>query len=1104
VTLPEGSVRRPVTVLVATVAVTVFGYLAATRLPVELLPNLSYPSLTIQTVYPDAAPLSVEQFVTRPIEEAVGVVPGVRDMRSTSRAGLSEITLEFDWDENMDFAAMEVRERLGIVELPREVEGPRVLRFDPAFDPIVRIALSGDRSLDDLWQVADRWIKPRFEAVTGVAAAKIRGGLEPEILVEANEDRLAALALTLDDLAVALRAENVNQPGGTLRDFGAVYLVRTFHEFDDLEQIRRTVVRETGAGRVRVEDVAEVRRGHQDREIIARSAGEEVVELALHREGSANTVAVSRSIAEEVSALREEMPPDLHLTVLTDQARYISDAIGQVWSAAIVGGVLAVIVLFFFLRDARATAVVAVTIPVSVLATFLPMSRFGVTLNIMSLGGLALGIGMLVDNSIVVLEAIDRWRRQGYPRSAAAVAGAGEVAGAVTAATFTTICVFLPILFVQGIAGQLFYDLAVTVCLSLLASLLVSLTLIPSMAAWEEHGTRVAETLFRWDQGRAEGERLPFTFRLGSLELPPLGNGSHWVSIALTVLLFVPRIVLVGLFLLLAGTWWIFVRVFAAVTWPAAKLVESVGQSYPSVLTTAVRLRWVVVPLMFVLLFGALVVIPGLGTQLVPDLAQGEFAFRIRLPEGTPLETTTQVVERIEAPLVEDARFSRVFSVVGSLPSAASGQQQQGENLAQINFVLVEGSNADRERASVDRVRDVLRLFPSADTELVHPSVLTLKPPIAVHLFTENLETLEDAAASVLAALRELPHLRDVASTAEPGSPEIRVELDREKAATLGVQAESLSSSMRRQIQGEVVGKFREEEERLDIRLRAAEPFRTRASRVEELRVRLADGTAVPVSALARVEVDRGPAAIHRVGGSRVAELTARAPATDLGSALGAVRELLDGIALPSDAVAELAGQDEELKTSFDSLRLALGLAIFLVYVVMAAQFESLLHPFVILLAVPMGVIGVVATLLLTSTPISVLVLIGVVMLSGIVVNNAIVLIDAINRRRRAEGHELDDAILEAGKERLRPILMTTTTTVLALLPMALGLGAGDELRSPLAITVIGGLLAATALTLIVTPCLYRILSGGMRKRRTTSARARSGVAAGPAVPEAK
>jgi HAE1 family hydrophobic/amphiphilic exporter-1 len=1001
----------------------------------------------------------------------------------------------------MDFAAMEVRERLGVVELPREAERSRVLRFDPSLDPIVRIALGGDRPLDDLWQIADRWFKPRFEAVSGVAAAKLRGGLQPEIVVEADEDRLAALGLTLDDLAVALRAENVNQPGGKLRDFGAVYLVRTFHEFDDLEQIRRTLVRQTSTGRVRVEDVADVGRGHQDRDVIARNRGEEVIEIALHREGSTNTLAVAEAIRAEIAAIRSEMAPDLTLTVLTDQSIYISEAIDQVWSAAAVGGVLAIIVLFFFLRDPRATGVVAVTIPVSILATFLPMNELGVTLNIMSLGGLALGIGMLVDNSIVVLEAIDRWRRQGYARPAAAVMGAGEVAGAVTSATLTTVCVFLPILFVQGIAGELFYDLAVTVCASLIASLLVSLTLIPSLSAWDERPMRVTKTLFRWDQRTSQPP--PLTFRLGPLVIPPLGDGRHWISVALTVLTLLPRMMLGAVILLVVSAWQLLVRGFAVVAWPLTKLVEAVGRAYPAALRLSVRGRWVVVPVTFVLLFLALAVIPMLGTHLVPDLAQGEFAFRVRLPEGTPLETTAEVVERIEAPLVEDPRFARLFSVIGSLPSAASGQQQRGENLAQINFVLREGSEGREERAAVERVRRVLELFPAADVELVHPSVLTLEPPVAVQVFSENLGDLDTAAQVVYAVLAELPFLNDLATTAEPGSPEIRIELDREKAAALGVPAEVLSRSLRRQIQGDVVGKFREEEERLDIRLRAAESFRSRASRIEDLRFRLADGTSVPVSALAEIVVERGPAAIRRIGGSRVEELTARAAATDLGAALDGVRQALAGVVLPSGAVAQMAGQEEELERSFGSLKLALALAIFLVYVVMAMQFESLLHPFVILLAVPMGLIGVVATLFLTTTPVSVLVLIGAVMLSGIVVNNAIVLVDAINRRRRAEGHGLDDAIEEAGKERLRPILMTTATTVLALLPMTVGGGAGGELRAPLAITVIGGLLAATVLTLIVTPCLYRILSGGFLRRQLDDAHAGAGLAP-QAVPEAK
>ena len=555
--LPEFAVRRPVTVFMATVALTIFGLISAGQLPLELLPDLAYPTLTVQTEYTDAAPTSVEQFVTRPLEEAVGVIPGIREMRSVSRPGLSEVVLEFGWDEAMDFAAMEVREKIGLAELPQEADPPRVLRFDPSLDPIARLAFTGGehRDLDELRQIADRWLKPRLEAVPGVAAAKVRGGLDPEIQVEADEARLAALGLTLDDLAQALRAENVNRPGGTLKDWGSVYLVRTLHEFEDLEQLRRTVVRETATGRVRVEDVATVRRGHKDREEITRSEGVETVEIALHREGSANTIAVSAEIHKELESLREQMSDDLELSLLTDQSTYIEAAIDQVWSAAALGGLLAILVLYFFLRDLRATAIIAVTIPISVIATFLPIYRAGVTLNIMSLGGLALGIGMLVDNSIVVLESIDRHRREGRGRREASARGASEVAGAVAAATMTTVSVFLPIVFVQGIAGQLFYDLAVTVCLSLIASLIVSLSVVPMLSAFEWSGLRQTRPGDLWQAVVAVGESdpKPFTVRIGRLAIRPVGSGRSVLSKVLTVGLFPLLIIILMLQLLFIG-----------------------------------------------------------------------------------------------------------------------------------------------------------------------------------------------------------------------------------------------------------------------------------------------------------------------------------------------------------------------------------------------------------------------------------------------------------------------------------------------------------------------------------------------------------------------
>jgi HAE1 family hydrophobic/amphiphilic exporter-1 len=763
----------------------------------------------------------------------------------------------------------------------------------------------------------------------------------------------------------------------------------------------------------------------------------------------------------------------------------------------LIGGILAILVLYFFLRDPRATAIIGVTIPISVVTAFLPMYKTGVSLNIMSLGGLALGVGMLVDNSIVVLEAIDRRRREGLRSSQAAAQGASEVAGAVTAATLTTVSVFLPIVFVRGVAGQLFYDLAVTVCLALLTSLVVSLTLIPMLSAVEIGTTRriaLEEAFGATAETRARTVLGGF-LRPSNL-LPSLfGGARHWATRTLMVVTLPLRFVWCVVIYLVRPTsfalawalrglirldvaiivlvWRGLARAFDIVCWPFTWTVDRLGRSYPRGLSAALRARRAILPLAFAVFVLAAAAVPLLGTNLVPDLSQGEFAFRVRMPEGTTLESSAEIIERVERRCLADGRFGRVFSVVGSWPSTASGRQTLGENLAQINFMLNEDADRKAEGEAIGRVRRIFALFPSVEAELAHPSVLSVRPPLAVNLFSEDLDDLDVAARTTADMLWNVPAVLDVATTSEPGNPEIKIELDRERAADLGVNAESLSRSLQRQIGGEIVGQFREEEQRLDIRLRASEAWRDRASEVAALRYRLDGGTIVPVSAFANVTFERGPAAIHRLGGGRVAQVTAKVGSSDLGRALDRLRSELAGLDLPVSVVAEPAGQDAELKLSYDSLRLAMALAIFMVYVVMAVQFESLRYPLVILLSVPLGIVGVVLGLWVTGTGLSVLALIGAVMLAGIVVNNAIVLVDAINRRRR-QGEALDDAIVAAGRERLRPILMTTTTTVLALLPMALGLGAGDELRRPLAITVIGGLSVATLLTLVVIPCLYR------------------------------
>lgn len=477
------AVRRRVTVLMVALAAAAFGIVGYQRLALDLLPDISYPSLTVQTEFPDTAPAEVENLITRPIEESLGVCKGLRTIHSVSRSGVSEVTLEFEWDADMDLLVMDVREKLDRLVLPEEAEDPIVLRFDPSLDPILRLALSGPLPLTELRQIADRKVKQEFETIPGIAAARVKGGLEEEIQIEVHQDRLAALAIPLERVREVVGGSNVNLPGGSLQDEESRYLIRTVNEYDSVEEIGDLIVREEAGAVVRMRDVAEVRRGTKDREEITRVGGAEGIEIDLYKEGDANTVTASRAVQERMRELAGKLPEGCSLTILFDQSRFIKRAIDEVRGAALLGGLLAILVLFVFLRDLRSTLIIATSIPLSLIVTFMAMYRMNISLNVMSLGGLTLGIGMLVDNSIVVLEAIFRKRAEGEGLARAAIDGATEVGGAVVASTLTTVAVFLPIVFVEGIAGQLFKDMALTVTLSLLASLVVAVTLAPMLSS---------------------------------------------------------------------------------------------------------------------------------------------------------------------------------------------------------------------------------------------------------------------------------------------------------------------------------------------------------------------------------------------------------------------------------------------------------------------------------------------------------------------------------------------------------------------------------------------------------------------------------------------
>jgi HAE1 family hydrophobic/amphiphilic exporter-1 len=1008
------AVRRRVAVMMTAIAFAAFGVVGYQRLSLDLLPDISYPSLTVQTDFPDSAPTEVENLVTRPVEEAVGVLRGLRTVHSVSRPGISEVTLEFDWGSDMDFLLLDVREKLDRLILPEDADDPVVLRFDPSLDPIVRLALSSPGDLTASRKLADRQLKQALEMILGVASARVKGGLEEEIQVDVDQERLAALGIPLEWVRQIVGASNVNLPGGSLRGTDSQYLIRTVNEYETVEEIGDLVVSWGDGSVVRVKDVAEVRRGARDREEITRVNGVESVEIAIYKEGDANIVTTAKAVRDRLPELERMLPEGYELTVLFDQSRFIEQALREVRSAALVGGLLAVLVLVAFLRDLRATVIIATSIPISVLFAFMAMYRMEISLNIMSLGGLTLGVGMLVDNAIVVLEAIHRRRQQGLSRSAAAIEGTSQVGGAVIASTLTTVAVFLPIVFVEGIAGQLFGDMAWTVTLSLLASLVVAVSLIPMLSAVGS------------DDGGSSSSR-------------------------------------------------------AAARESRARSLGRFSDAYEAILRRTLRRRWVTLAVAAAVLALSFLGIRRLDTELIPEISEGEFYFEATMPEGTPVLATARVGLAMLEPLADEPGVAVNYSTAGSrLVSGGLSLSTRAEHYGQVNIVMRDRQDEEAEEALAERLRLHFAEIPDLTAKHGKPTYFSLKTPIEVLLFSDDHELLTDYSESVESALRAIPGLVDVRSSMEEGNPELQVIFDRDRLAALGLDMRVAAETLRDRVLGAVPTRFRDDDRQIEIRVRNLEPYRQSFDDVRNLVIDGPDGRPLRLLTVAQVREERGPAEIHRVQQQRAAVLSGNIEGRGLGAVVEEVNRVLAELPPPPGVLAELSGQSEEMQVSFTSLRFALALAVFLVYLVMAATFESLLHPFIVLFSVPLALVGVVVGLLVTATPVSVIVLIGVVMLVGIVVNNSIVLIDAINHLRR-RGVDKLEAVVRAGNLRLRPILMTTLTTVLGLLPMSLSLGQGAELRAPLAITVSFGLALATLLTLLVIPAVYMVVPSTVR-----------------------
>jgi HAE1 family hydrophobic/amphiphilic exporter-1 len=1063
------AIRRRVTVAMFTIAVMLFGFVSFTRLKVNLLPELSYPTLTIRTEYEGAAPAEIENLITKPVEEVVGVVKNVQKISSVSRSGQSDVILEFAWGTDMDYAVLDIREKMDAMELPLEVRRPVILRFDPSLDPVIRFGLyeesgegTGESSevfdegkLKYLRRFADEQVKKELESALGVAAVRISGGLEDEVQVLIDQMKLAQLNLSIERIAEVLGAENINLSGGRLEEGSHQFLIRTLNEFQSVQEMGDVIVAYSNGIPIYLRDIAGVNHGYKERKAITRINGKEAVEVAIYKEGDANTVSVSREVEKRLKRVRDILPSGLKMVKVYDQAVFIQQAVNEVIQAGFIGGLLAIIVLYFFLRNFWATMIISLSIPVSVIATFNLMYGADLSLNIMSLGGIALGIGMLLDNSIVVLENISRHRQGGKEIRKAVLDGAREVGTAVTASTLTTIAVFFPLVFVRGIAGQLFRDQALTITFALLVSLIVALTLIPMLASREKR--RLGEI----DSSQVKKPRTRFGKLLRAIR--------SFVFISVPV--FFLKVTL--------GISRFFSRVFRFILNPALKLFSfcyaKIEAGYPRFLKWSLSHKGTVLAVAIGLFLVTLLLIPFLGIELIPQLSQGEFKIEFSLPPGTPLNKTDQVIDSIQESAENIKNIRTSFSVAGTGNRFDANPEHGGENWGELSVSLVPGSRRMQEEEVMAGFREIIEDSPGVQYKFYRPTLFTFKTPIELEIAGFDLKKLKEVSNEIVRRMSESGRFTDIKSSMAVGHPEIQIHFDRERAAALGLNVYEIADRVVNKIRGEVATRYSWHDKKIDVLVRSREEERGSIEDIRQLIINPESERPVPLEGVADVVVGTGPSEIRRVDQERVALVNANLNYGDLGSAADELMNILKKVNMPNGLAAQISGQNEEMILSFRSLRFALLLAIFLVYLVMASQFESFLHPFVIIFTIPLALIGAVFALFITGSKISVVVFIGAILLAGIVVNNAIVLIDRINQIR-ARGEEKIKAIIEAGQARLRPIVMTMLTTTLGLLPLAIGIGEGAEVRAPMAITVIGGLTVSTLLTLIVIPVVYSLV----------------------------
>ena len=1038
------SLNRPVTTYMLALAVVLLGLLGLSKLKIDLLPDISFPVITVMTRYPGAGPEEVEEFVTKPIEEAAAIVEDLKSIESVSQDSLSLVTLEFEWGTDMDDAAFDTREKVDPVInwLPGDAHRPLISKIDPStIMPVIEIEVTGMDDMERLRKITDDIIKPELEKLEGVAAATIYGGLVREILVQVDRARLDAYALSVGQIENILRAENLNLPAGHTTEGTKEYTVRTLGQFQSVEEIGEIALGVHNGTPIRLRDVAQVKDTHKEIRSFARVNGQPCVALAIAKESVANTVEVSDAVRQAMKTLPETLPAGIELTATFDQADYIKKSLNNLYHVALEGAILAVIIIFFFLAAVRHTIVVAISIPMSLIATFVLMYFADMTLNIVTMGGLVLAIGRIVDDSIVVLENIHRHIEEGEPVIKAAVSATSEVALAVTAATLATMAVFFPLLFIGGMVSEIFSPMALVVMFGLAASLIVALTLVPLLCSRFMAGLQ--------QQPASSG--------------PPLPEGE---GLGVRLLGILPYLVEKGLAQFQRGFEWLTQWYLRAITWALSHRA----------MTTAIAGGLFIISIMLMAL---------IGLEFYPEMAENELMINVETPIGSSIQYTDEMTQKLETIMEQFAEFENVVSA-GGITGAEAAMMMVGAGGGGVNSAILFGKLAprsQRQRSTSEIEADLRQKFdrvPGVTARFGEMGAGAMGGvDIEVVISGDELAVLSRLGNEAMEKIADVPGLEDLDLSWRPGKPEYQVFIDRQKAGTHGITAQQVAATLQTLIRGtQELTKYREKGEEYDIKVRAAEADRDWIETVKDATIVAPyTGEVIPLTEIAQIKPAAGPTSINRDERQRVVKVTASKSGdralTDILKDIDArIKPLSHN--WPQGYSYEFKGAEKDRREAFAGMGLALIMGILLIYMILASQFESLVHPLTIMLAIPLEIIGVSIMLLSTGTVISLMVLLGILLLTGIVVSNSILLVQIINLLRE-RGMALREAIIEGGRIRLRPILMTAFSTGFAMIPMALAMQEGSEMWRPLALTALGGLLSSTFLTLLVVPVAYSI-----------------------------